>query len=1001
MDDHRPQQSLLLELQTFAHSLRQFNSVSDGLSVDAWREGPALKAGRQTVERLLLAYGKAIRAESYYADARLFKQVESARDLFKPALDAIWMFSAILISGVPTGTFDTRRALQLAFGGDPLSLAFRGVLLGAPWRVNPEAHESFRSLEVPVGDRVSSVQLASTESYLALETALVDLGRAGTTFQRAKPYPGIVIDGISPRAGCTGGTVHISGSGFGLKIPANAMVVFGSIRASAPERWTRAGFDVRVPKDVGDCCVSVLEKQPRQTPSLGSAATTVAAAVVRCFGATGTALANRLSKIAMHFSNPDSAFCSPDGSNRFVGGPPQVNYFRTGFGSSSPQRLLPGQPLQLEWSVANATSVTLTITPEGSNSPYSSPPTLPPGFVPSASGKVTIPGNSGLIPWKITVTLKASNPCGTTTKPIGIGYSSGPGLVFVGGGMRCAFHMGAIEALGAIGIPAPTVCAGSGLGALSAVASGADYPDFSRLRNFWNGSIDHDHWYLLDQALFVPGGDYQALDNAEWQAENRAEVLTLGALDLLRLFLVPMKPGDQRLADQIITTIASKTAGKAEDLLGQAVQKALESAGASALSEIPIVAIVYAAAEFAINAYLDSLKQETATQLATRPSVFLNLGQRALIGSTLAGVETPLGTSGCRIRIPLTTLEVAKARYASESGTICDPPGTTNVAATASLTSIVTASATVPLLSPPVKMGTDNYVDGCLRDPVPIGATIEAGADVVIVIQPNIRLMRQEAAMDTAGLPQIDARSSQIRDSQFLDSVVTPFGNFAPDATGAPVGSWRTPVYVIEPTIEIVGLGASYGQVGLVNIMADYGYMRAFDVIIPPILFPDPSDEANRDRMVSELSASTDNIIGLRVASWELEHQLNGWSATPLGPTPRIGGGPLVDYPDNNAIDPIRGLKTQIHDLLVERLAIPNNYIPLAHPGQIQPLGILPVPKPRAEQWYLGWEAYNFLQLVSPTTVMPSQPTGNPWVSLSYSDVWTVPAAAPPPTLWP
>jgi hypothetical protein len=284
---------------------------------------------------------------------------------------------------------------------------------------------------------------------------------------------------------------------------------------------------------------------------------------------------------------------------------------------------------------------------------------------------------------------------------------------------------------------------------------------------------------------------------------------------------------------------------------------------------------------------------------------------------------------------------------------------------------------------------------------VPIGATIEAGAGTVIVVQPHVRLMAEVSALGGAGLPHIDARTSVVRDQQSLDGAVAVFGRFARDpVTKASVGGWRVPVFVIEPTVDLVGLGASVTQSGLANIMVDYGYMRAYDSLVPWMLFPSDSQHADRDEMFSDLVQSSDTIIALRVKAWDLEHRLNALRATPFGPSDRLGG-PLVAVPEQSAIADIRMAKTDIRAAVVDRLAIPARFearvAPTIPPGTIT---TLPVPRPRAETWVQDWEKHNFYDLVAPAVVTPSKPNGDPWVSLSYSDVWTEPAGTRPPMIW-
>ncbi len=200
-------------------------------------------------------------------------------------------------------------------------------------------------------------------------------------------------------------------------------------------------------------------------------------------------------------------------------------------------------------------------------------------------------------------------------------------------------------------------------------------------------------------------------------------------------------------------------------------------------------------------------------------------------------------------------------------------------------------------------------------------------------------------------------------------------------------GDLVVPFVNAVPEGGFAALGATHSELGLVGIMADYGYLRAYDALVPWLLFPDSDDAGHRARrrtMTAELTASTDKIVGLRVAAWELEHVLNGLRATPFGPTSHIGGGPLVAVPDAGAISEIRNRKSDIHDALVARLDIPVRWLANARPGQNQTsLGVLPVPRPRAEAWYLAWESHSHQRVVAPDPGHAGRrPVGQPHVRL-------------------
>ncbi|MEU5261149.1 patatin-like phospholipase family protein [Amycolatopsis sp. NPDC021455] len=1006
---------LVSSLRDFAGSLRQLDRVVGGLDLEDWQRTEDLARGRDAVRRLLAGYVETVPERGYGGDARVFGGLVSAA-----ASRGISAVAVALLAGGDTRDGEIAAATRLVVGGDPASQAFRAALVGSPWTPRPDLTwpspgdpldpGGTMLFPPPLGDdRIPLDKLRRIECFGGLSNALNELSMAGAGLRRTEPYPGMTIRSLAPQGACAGDTIHVSGSGFGTAEPVDAVVVFRSTPATVVGgSWGPTGFDVIVPAGVGECCVSVLK-----VPEGGSAGSPVTAlsdlagVLTMCFGAAGIAAGAKLEGLAARGGDRAEAVCAPDGSNRFVGGTPRIAMFRTDRGASSPQEVRPGQSLLVTWSIVNATSAKVSFSSTG-NSPFAVTPSLPSWFTASAtSGFVTLPAAFGLVPWHVTMTLTASNACGSSSASIELGYSPAPGLVFVGAGAKSSFHLGAIEALGAMPLQPPTVCAGSGLGALSAVCAAADFPAPTSLRTFWDACTGHDAWYVPNPALFVPGGDFAALDNATWQAENRAEVLTLGALDLHRAFLVPSRPSDPRLIESWVATAAGVAADKAADVLGSTISAALKEAGQTALSYVPIVAILYAAAKFAVTAYLDSLKQQTATALATQPSIFDNTKLRNLVTTALSGAAGRVASSGRKIRIPLTGLELGRARYGTDGGALSDLPVLGNIVANVPLGQLVLASVTVPLLGPPVQLGTDHYVDGSVRDPVPIGAAVEAGARAVIVLQPNNRLIPADEDFATAGIPRIDARTSLARDAQFLDAAIETFERYARDpGTQQPVGGWRAPVYVVEPSVQLLGLGAAHSELGLVDIMADYGYLRAYDALVPWLFFPDPDDTDHRARrrtMTAELTASTDKIIGLRVAAWELEHVLNGLRATPFGPTSRIGGGPLVAVPDAGAITEIRNRKSDIHNALVARLAIPVRWFANARPGLNQAaLGVLPMPRPRAEAWYLAWESHSYQPVVAPVVTTPATPDGDPWVSLTYGSVWTVPPGTPPPSLpWP
>jgi predicted acylesterase/phospholipase RssA len=996
--------ALLEEADAFSNSVREFERFAGGLSVSAWLDSDALRPGQDAIRRVVSAYTDAADPGHYFADRRVFGQ-EAYPTAGSPVGDAIWTIFTTVLDGSEAGDFDVDEALRLAFGRDPISLTFGSALTGrlSGFVADPEGFGDFP--EIPDDDRIPFETLNEIGCYIGLSDALNGVGRAAAALGQAKPYPGMTITRLQPSIGCAPEAIRVLGSGFQNKQPKDAIVVFGSTRAEVvPNTWSGTEFFVKIPNGVGECCVSVLQAPEPAAggDTLADATLQLAGVVGDCFGQAGAALGHKLEQVANHAPGSEQAVCAPDGSNRFMGGPPRISYFRTNFGSSSPQRLPAGQPLELEWSIVNAVSASIRITPHAGTSPLATTPSLPQWFVADpVAGRTGVSTSEGLVPWTVDVELRATNACGTKSEKLELRWDPAPGLVFVGGGMRSSFDVGAIELLGLLLSANPSVCAGSGLGALSAVCAAADYPSPASLKTFWDSTSGDADWYAQLAALSTPG-DFAAVNNAEWQARARAEVLTMDARGLLRNFLVPYRPADDRQLEEIIVFLAGVGADKAVDELGDAVKLALQEAGQTALSYIPIVAIVYGAAKFAYQTFNTALIQQTANLLASVPAMFDDSGLRGLITTAMTGIPGRLQASGRRLRVPMTNLEKGRVLYGLEAGGVSEAPVGSRIVANTSLQSIVTAGSAVPFLGAPTIVGSDHYVDGALGDPVPIGAAIEAGAGTVIVIQPHVRLTAEAPAFAGAGLPRIDARTSFVRDAHSLDGAVDVFSRFAVDpVTKAPVGSWRVPVFVIEPTVDLVGIGASVGQSGLTNMMSDYGYMRAYDALVPWLLFPAANQKADRDEMFADLTRSSDKVIALRVKAWQLEHLLNGWRATPFGPQTRIGSGPLVSIPQQSAIPEIRTAKSDIRAALVDRLAVPGRFEPRAAPRV--PLGTItttPIPKPRAETWVQDWEKHDFVELVAPSTVTPAKPDGDPWVSLTYAGLWTEPSATRPAMIW-
>jgi NTE family protein len=124
------------------------------------------------------------------------------------------------------------------------------------------------------------------------------------------------------------------------------------------------------------------------------------------------------------------------------------------------------------------------------------------------------------------------------------------------------------------------------------------------------------------------------------------------------------------------------------------------------------------------------------------------------------------------------------------------------------------ASASIPIAYPPMTLPGGRYVDGGVRENVPIRIADEASASSVIAILASPVSM-SPADFSTAVLPAIAARSAEALYDEVLQADIAPRGGF------------RAPRTIIAPDVEPYSLFTV--DPGLIRIPMDYGYMRAFD----------------------------------------------------------------------------------------------------------------------------------------------------------------------------
>jgi predicted patatin/cPLA2 family phospholipase len=132
----------------------------------------------------------------------------------------------------------------------------------------------------------------------------------------------------------------------------------------------------------------------------------------------------------------------------------------------------------------------------------------------------------------------------------------------------------------------------------------------------------------------------------------------------------------------------------------------------------------------------------------------------------------------------------------------------------------VMASASIPVVFPPVKLLDEWYIDGGVRDILPIQAAIDLGADKVFGIVATKATIPDSKPYDDADIQRIGIRSVDIMTDEIQRNEFNP-----------PRG-WGIPVTVIQPTDDVHDTMTIIPAKILISMA--YGFMRAADMIDVP-----------------------------------------------------------------------------------------------------------------------------------------------------------------------
>lgn len=704
--------------------------------------------------------------------------------------------------GMPEAIVDV--ALRVGFGLDPFNGLLRDRLLGT--------FGGFRD-PLKMGVKIPS-RLNTFESILergclqGIKSALANV--AGAVNAAPRESSTAIINFIRPNRGCAGTTVEISGTGFGATQAADLDLCFTKlgggllIATVMPADWSDTRIRVAAPADVGNGPVSFIRRGDLNYAgdTIASATEMLAGEMESCLGMGASRIAFGLRQIATSLG---AVKVHATGNNNFSGGPPRVISFT---GNNAKQVLLrPRGPLVLQWNTDNADTVEIVASGPRDLPLVAGP--LPP------SGVARYASVAGTTKWSGSYTLTAKNGCGSASASISVEMAERLALALAGGGSKGAFEVGAVRCLTDVFSFKPDIICGTSVGALNAakLAEGSATA-LAELETLWLGMVGPSD-------LFTPNGWVRQIV----QNLGALGIHGIGAVDFASLLGMQIGNYSWLTPEQEIAV------GVVKNTLGNV------SGGswAFSLSDVILGAIK---AGLHLGKVIDGVKG-----LLRAPSLFVFTPIRDKINNNIDPAK--IGKSGIVLRIAAVNLDDGRTRYVDQRGRYVDDDYPVN------LRDAVQASASIPIAFPPTVLPDGNFVDGGIRDNLPLRAAEEAGASSVVAILPSPAAM---TAIDFTGaaVTTIAARSFEALFDETLQNDL------------APLRGYLMPVTLIAPQMEPYSMLTV--DPGLIRINMDYGYMRAYDEMQP--------DEALR----APLRKLSLDIVLKRLEVWgPIEHHSEGF----------------------------------------------------------------------------------------------------------------------------
>lgn len=219
-----------------------------------------------------------------------------------------------------------------------------------------------------------------------------------------------------------------------------------------------------------------------------------------------------------------------------------------------------------------------------------------------------------------------------------------------------------------------------------------------------------------------------------------------------------------------------------------------------------------------------------------------------------------IAASGMLLRIGAVGLESGELRYVTEHGEVQTRDGDPLDQPRVPLTEAVLASASIPLVFPPTKLNDEHYVDGGVREILPLELAFNRlGAGHIFAV--------------VASTPGIE-RIPDVGDKGLLELARRVTADIVPDETLrkeiSPPRGWGKRVTVIAPELDVHD--ALTVDRTLIDASIDYGYMRAADVLLS---------------LGPEQAAISTRIAALRMEIRALDGPITGpFTPLPEGPLP-------------------------------------------------------------------------------------------------------------------